>query len=230
MPIDWEECAFEYDRCRQRVTDMLTQADADVVVPTCPEWTVADTCAHLAGIPVSLVGGDTPGADAQPWVDADIAKRRGRSISSLLNEWADVTPAFQAMMVAGGGRLGGLLYDVIAHEHDLRHALGRPGARNDRGVVVSMDFERLILSGDLKRRGSGTVEVRSLDGEWSAGATGPTVSLDLTSHPQGTFELLRLMGSRRSATQVDQYPWVGSWRELEDGIFHMPLPTTDIIE
>jgi uncharacterized protein (TIGR03083 family) len=230
MPIDWEECAFEYDRCRQRVTDMLTQADADVVVPTCPEWTVADACAHLAGIPASLVAGDTPGADAQPWVDADIDKRRGRSISSLLDEWAEVTPAFQAMMVAGGGRLGGLLYDVIAHEHDLRHAVGRPGARNDRGVVVSMDFERLILSGDLKRRGSGTVEVRSADGEWSAGSSGPTVTLDLTSHPEGTFELLRLMGSRRSAAQVDRYPWTGSWRELEDGIFHMPLPATDIIE
>jgi uncharacterized protein (TIGR03083 family) len=230
MPIDWEECAFEYDRCRQRVTDLLTQADAEVVMPTCPDWTVADACAHLAGIPVSLVAGDTPGADAQPWVDADIEKRRGRSISSLLDEWAEVAPAFQAMMIAGGGRLAGMLYDVIAHEHDLRHALGRPGARNDRGVVVSMDFERLILSGDLKRRGNGTVEVRSSDGAWSAGASGPTVSLDLTSHPEGTFELLRLLGSRRSAAQVDRYDWNGSWRDLEDGIFHMPLPALDIIE
>jgi uncharacterized protein (TIGR03083 family) len=230
MPIDWEECAFEYDRCRQRIADMLTQADADVVVPTCPEWTVADACAHLAGIPVSLVAGSVPGADAQSWVDADIESRRGRSISSLLDEWADITPAFQAMMVAGGGRLGGLLYDVVAHEHDLRHALGRPGARNDRGIVISMDFERLILSGDLKRRGSGTVEVRSAAGAWAAGTSGPTVSLDLTDHSEGTFELLRLMGSRRSAAQVDRHDWSGSWRELEDGIFHMPLPADDIIE
>jgi uncharacterized protein (TIGR03083 family) len=230
MPIDWEECAFEYDRCRERITDMLTQNDASVVVPTCPEWTVADACAHLAGIPSSILAGSVPGEDAQAWVDADIEKRRGRSISSLLDEWAEVTPAFQSLMIAGGGRLAGMLYDVVAHEHDLRHALGRPGARNDRGVVVSMDFERLILSGDLKRRGTGTVEVSSADGAWSAGTSGPTVSLDLTGNGEGTFELLRLMGSRRSAAQVDRYDWSGSWRDLEDAIFHMPLPADDIIE
>jgi hypothetical protein len=72
--------------------------------------------------------------------------------------------------------------------------------------------------------------VRSAAGAWAAGTSGPTVSLDLTDHSEGTFELLRLMGSRRSAAQVDRHDWSGSWRELEDGIFHMPLPATDIIE
>lgn len=230
MAIDWEECATEYDRCRERIDALLTDDDATVVIPTCPEWTVADACAHLAGIPASLVSGNVPGADAQPWVDADIERRRGRSVGSLLDEWADVTPAFQQMMIAGGGRLAGMVLDAVAHEHDLRHALGRPGARDGRGVRVSMDFERLILSGDLKRRGSGSVDVRSADGVWAAGVGEPHVALDVTGYEHGTWELFRLLGSRRSAEQVDSYPWVGSWRDLADGLFHMPLPLVAIDE
>ncbi len=230
MAIDWEECAIEYDRCRARISALLTEADASVVIPTCPEWTVADACAHLAGIPASLLSGDVPGADAQPWVDAGIERRRGRTVESLLDEWAGVTPAFQQMMITGGGRLAGMVLDAVAHEHDLRHALGRPGGRGERGVHVSMDFERLILSGDFKRRGGGSVEVRSADGVWSAGVGEPLVTLDVTGHEHGTWELFRLLGSRRSADQVDGYPWVGSWRDLADGLFHMPLPTTAIDE
>lgn len=230
MVIDWEECAFEYDRCRQRIGDLLTQVDADVVIPTCPDWTVADACGHLAGIPVSLLAGNLPGADAQGWVDADIAIRRGRPIDALLDEWAEATPEFQKLMAAQGGRIAGLLLDAVAHEHDIRHALGRPGGRDGRGVVISMAFERLLLSSDLKRLGRGSITVVSSDGEWSAGSTDPTVSLDLTDHTNGTWELFRLLGSRRSAAQVDRYGWVGSWRNLEGGLFHMPLPSLDIDE
>jgi len=205
----------------------------DTVVSSCPDWTVADLCAHLAGVSGALVVGDLPGADVQAWVDGQVATRRGRSIASLLDEWATITPAFQQLMVSQGGRIAGLLYDIVVHEHDLRGAIGQPGARESRGVVLSLGFGRLALHSDMKRAGPGVVEVVSADGSWRAGEAGERdaeVRLDLSDRADGTWELLRLLGSRRSRSQVAAYPWQGDWTAIETGLFHMPLPAADLIE
>ena len=73
--------------------------------------------------------------------------------------------------------------------------------------------------------------------EWSAGDSArgepdgePDMVLNLNDRPYGTFELLRLFGSRRSGAQVEQYPWAGNWRAAESGLFHMPLPLVDLVE
>jgi len=229
---DPEECAHEYGATRERIAEVVAGADPDAAVPACPGWRVGDVLAHLAGVPAALVAGDVPRGDTQGWVDAQVEARRGRSTESLLDEWAQVSPDFERMMATSGPRIAGLIYDVVAHEHDLRAALGVPGARGARAVVVAMDVERSILAADLGRSG-GAVVARSSAGEWRAGesveGTAP-VELDLSASDQGTWELLRALGSRRSARQLDALPWRGDWRSIEAGLFHMPLPADDLVE
>ena len=50
--------AVEYSACRSRIRVMLADvsvSDAAVIVPTCPDWTVRDVCAHIAGVSAALV-------------------------------------------------------------------------------------------------------------------------------------------------------------------------------
>lgn len=224
------EHAAEYSASRERIGALLTQDDADVVVPACPAWTVADLCAHLAGVSSDLVNRVRPGADGQAWVDGHVSSRKGRSIDSLLDEWGSISAAYEQLMVDKSHAFAFLLLDIVAHEHDLRHALGRPGGRDERGLVLSMAFEEQLLRKDLAALGDGSLVVRSADGEWTAGEGDARVELDLSDRPHGTFELFRLLGSRRSSAQLAAYPWQGDWHQLRHGIFHMELPASDIVE
>lgn len=236
--LDWQECADEYEASRQRITDLVSELD-DVqlatTVPACPDWSVWDACAHCAAIPASILVGDVPGHDdGDAWVTRTIADRAGRSIGEVLDEWAEVAPAFEAQMVERGGQLAGMVLDVVAHEHDIRHAVGRPGARDTAGIVQSLGFTKLIMDRDLAAGAPGTV-VRFAcdDGTWQAGGSAdaePTITLDLSGRLDGTFELVRALGSRRSEDQLDTLPWSTDWRPHRAGIFHMPLPEAPLDE
>ncbi|MGB3734331.1 MAG: maleylpyruvate isomerase family mycothiol-dependent enzyme [Ilumatobacter sp.] len=233
--IEWAECAEEYDACRRRIDGLVRDADEAMmatIVPTCPDWSVADLCAHLAGVPVALVSGDLPSGDTDQWVDAQVTARRKQPVAASLDEWEDATPAFQKMMVDAGGSIAGLILDAVAHEHDLRHALGAPGARDSRGVVLSVGFTKMLMDRDLRANESGAVVHFACDrGAWQAGGGGePSISLDVSGRPDGAFELMRALGSRRSLRQLQDLPWRGDWEAERDSIFHMALPERDVDE
>lgn len=226
----YEQAAHEYGEARRRIAAHLAgDVDPSVRIPACPDWDVADLCAHMAGVCADLAAGRLPQGDTQAWVDGQVADRRGRSVSSLLDEWHEHSPSFEEAMAKRGG-LAGLVLDVVAHEHDLCHALGIVGDRTSEGIAVSMAFERNLLERDLTSHGLPAVLARSAQGEWLAGTGEPALILDLSDRPQGTFELFRALGSRRSERQVDTYPWQGSWRDLRAGVFHMALPADDLVE
>ena len=226
----YESAAHEYGEARRRIAGLLAGGvDPTTRIPACPEWDITALCSHLAGVCADLAADRPPQGDTQAWVDAQVADRRARKVPSLLDEWHETSPAFEAMMAVRGG-LAGLVLDAVAHEHDLRHALGAPGARDAKGVTVSMNFEQYLLHRDLTSRSLPAVQVRSADGEWTAGDGAPVLTLDLTDRPHGTWELFRLLGSRRSERQLATYPWEGDWRSLRDGVFHMALPVDDLDE
>jgi len=223
--------ADEYAAVRARVRALLADSDeavARTVVPSCPDWTVRDLCAHLAGVPAALVARDNPPkGDNQPWVDRHIADRADRSLSQLLDEWDAVGPAYEGLMRKLPHAFGGLVYDAVAHEHDLRGALGRPGDRDGAGVLASLDVMVAMVERDLAAHGPtpGTLRLRAGRREWLVGGGDPTVSLTTTP-----FELMRLLGSRRSRDQILAAPWHGDVEPFLPALAHMPLPERDIVE
>ena len=223
--------ADEYAAARARVRSLLDGCDdaaAATVVPSCPAWTVRDLCAHLVGVPAALVARDNPPkGDNQPWVDRLVAERADRSVGELLDEWDAVGPAFEGLMRKLPLAFGGLVYDAVAHEHDLRGALGRPGDRDADGVLASLDVLVAMVERDLAANGPtpGTLRFRAGEREWVVGAGDPTVSLTTTP-----FELMRLLGSRRSRDQILAAPWDGNVEPFVPALAHMPLPGRDIIE
>ena len=231
-PATPSDLAAAYGATQVRIATLLADGHrhAETVVPACPDWTVADLCAHLAGVPADLVARRNPSGDVQAWVDGHVAERRGRSVAELLGEWANVSPAFEALIEARPASFAGLLYDVVAHEHDLRHALGRPGMRDDPAVVLAMDIGVNILERDLATHGLGAVSLWTIDKTWIAGAGEPQLSIDVRESPHGTWTLMRLLGSRRSEAQLLAAPWVGDARTFLPALAHMALPPTDVDE
>lgn len=182
----------------------------DVVVPACPDWSVAELTAHLAGTPAALLQRSYPGDDAVGWVAGHVAARVGRPAHVNLDEWDEVGPGYDALLAKNEEAWGALLYDAIAHEHDLREALDRPGGRD--GVAVDYAVDRALSQLDSKAMaaGAGTLEVTAGDRTWVIGEGHPQAALSVDS----PWELMRLLGSRRSEQQVraaitgDADPWL----------------------
>lgn len=235
-----EEYGAEYAASRARIRGIIEWASANVtrfpnlagtMIPACPDWSVTNICAHLAGVTRDIVERRNPGPDVQAWVDGQVADRATRSLSSLLDEWDEFSPRFEQLIASHPRAFSGLVLDVIAHEHDICSAIGIVGDRSTRGVRAAMLVEaRQILDRDLPRAGLGAARFVADGEEWVCGSGDIGLSLDLGGLPNGTWELTRLLGSRRSLAQLRTYAWAGDLDGYLPGIAHMPLPDTDLVE
>lgn len=234
--FDPEYLAHEYRLARERITRLVTDSPPEISgmhVPTCPAWNVHDLVAHVAGIATEIVKGNSPGADSQAWVDAITESRRGMSLAQLIDEWSTHAPAFEEMAAATRRLSVPLSYDTVVHEHDLRHAIGAPGARDSSGVIAAMDVAVWLMTNDLNRRGFGRVAFRAGGRDWVCGDGDLRLELDLDSAnvgPHPIWELLRLTGSRRSIAQARRLPWRGDFPDGLAALLHMDLPVDDIEE
>jgi uncharacterized protein (TIGR03083 family) len=222
-----------YQTGRARIAAMvagLTEQQLNTTVPTCPDWTVTQLCAHLAGVASALVNRQNPTGDLQGWIDGHVADRSDRSALELMAEWNGVGEQFEALIVKRPQSFAGLVYDVIAHEHDIALAVGTASLRTGLGVEVALTMALTVLEGDLASNGLGAITVVLGDGQWQAGEGEPALTLSDTTH----FEALRLLGSRRSRAQVLAASWSGpAIAELDRYlavIDHLGLPAADINE
>jgi uncharacterized protein (TIGR03083 family) len=127
-----------YRQVRERVRAVVRETGDDRLdrpSPATPRWTVHDVLAHLVGVTADAVEGRLDGVATDAWTQAQVDRRRGRTVGELLAEWDDYGPRFEALMDALPQEVSGqAVFDAVTHEHDLRCALGRPGAR-DRAAV-----------------------------------------------------------------------------------------------
>lgn len=227
-----------YAAGRQRVGDLVIDLDdgqAKTPVPGCPEWSVADVVAHLAGVCADILSGNLEGLTTPPWTAAQVEARRGRTVAELVEEWSQVGPQCEAIAAHFPGRSGWQwLFDQTTHEQDVRGALGRPGARDSENVQMGLEFLVGGLAASVKARGLPPLEVRTDEGaSWVVGGGDPfegsveealraalMEQADFTggeaaASVQGSaFELLRAFGGRRSVEQVRALDWSddpGTW-------------------
>ena len=218
-----------YAAGRGRITELvsgLSEEQAATRVPCCPEWSIKDVIAHVAGVCDDVLAGRLDGVATDPWTEAQVAARRGRSLPELLAEWAEKAPPVEAMAEHVPGRVGSQwVLDVTTHEHDIRGALGAPGARDSEGVAVGFGFMLSGFATSVAAQGLPPLEVRAdgrsyvLGGEGCAdlGAVllGEEPPIDVPgAEPAATveapaFEWVRALTGRRSPDQVRKFTWSG---------------------
>lgn len=192
-----------YAGTRARVLDLVTGLSAEdqaAPVPACPGWSVRDVLAHLAAIAGDASAGLLAGPPDDAETAAQVARFAGQDLAAILAAWDSAAPAFGELIASA--RLWPAVIDVASHEHDIRGALGVPGAR-DAEVVTE-------CAGRLLRWLRPSVPLRVIveDGEFQVGPDdgGPGPCLTLTTT---RFEAFRWRMGRRSRAQLAALDWSG---------------------
>jgi uncharacterized protein (TIGR03083 family) len=209
----------------------LSEPQQDTVPAPTPEWTVADTYCHLAGATADFLDEHLEGMGTPAWTAAQIAARAGRSLSEVCAEWASRFPLLATRMATDPNLLPRLALDYWTHEQDIRVAVGLRPLREDPATAFMAD----TLLNARQRRYTGargpTVRVIASDGpaDIVLGVGEPEVMLSANS-----FELLRMVNSRRSLAQWLAADWTGGDTSLRvavaEALATFPLPPADLFE
>ena len=175
-----------YVDLRSRVIELLRRTPekrADSPVPHCPAWTVRDVVAHLVGVPEDILAGRMEGVTTEAWTQTQVDRHRHHSLADLVEIWAAGITSFDAVLPHIPSPVNSqFVMDAVTHEHDLRHALGEPGARDSGAVHVAVGW--LLDMAETRVPGM------------AGGLVGSGV---------GSFDLLRVLSGRRSADQISRF-------------------------
>ncbi len=197
--------AAAYNGVRARVdelTEALDERDSGTPVPPCPKWTVHDVVAHLVGVVEDAMTGRLDGVATEPWTQAQVDARLQQSIPEMLASWSEAAPSFEGMLDEIGPIGRQAVLDAVTHEHDIRTALGKPGARESDAVMIGYEFGAPVFLEGAAAQGT---HIR-LEGV-GANDYGPS---DVPLRLEGTpFDLMRALTGRRSVQQIRAMAWSG---------------------
>src|SRR5205085_7470323 len=124
-----------YQDTKDRVTSLVAGLDAvelSTAVAACPSWSIRDVVAHLAATADDIGQGRLTGAPTDDETAAQIARFDGQPVSDVIAAWTDAAAHLNHLAETRGIELP--VGDVTSHEHDVRAALCRPGARDSDAV------------------------------------------------------------------------------------------------
>ncbi|QPG69794.1 hypothetical protein [Mycolicibacterium mucogenicum] len=146
-----------------------------------------------------------------------MARFDGRGLDDILRAWGDAAAELPRLAREG---IAPPLGDIVVHEHDIRDALGRPGARDSAALQC--------VSDQLLRKLVTPVPVRIMveDGEYRCGPDAePVIDLKTTR-----FEALRWRTGRRSRHQMAAMAWSGDPAAVLDHLYMFGPATADLVE
>jgi uncharacterized protein (TIGR03083 family) len=198
-----------YLECRARFVALVDGVDDDVPVPATPGWTVGLLLAHVVGVATDLVAGRVQQWSQPAWTAAQVEARAGRAREQLLAEWDE--HAAGAAAVLDDPPAFGLdpmfarvpLVDVVAHEHDVREAVGRDAPILDADWAVIGVQRRLWL--DLQVAAIGLPPLRVLTDagdDWVVGGAPPAATVRAPRQ-----EVWRSTEGRRRRDVVRAFDW-----------------------
>jgi uncharacterized protein (TIGR03083 family) len=213
---------------------------AELTVPACPDWTIRQVVAHLAGVAQDIVALNLEQKGTGPWADAQVDRLGGHSIDDLLDLWGQSLDTVAAnLALASDAGVCQLVFDTLTHEHDIRGALGQPGSRaGDLAFASALGF--VTTMGDQFIRQAELPALRLCTPTIGSVQLGdPHTARGHVELSTSDFETLRAFGGRRSIRQLRALPWHGDPTELmpaftdvlpaftNDGL---RPPTDDLIE
>lgn len=195
---DPELLARLYQETRDRIVAMLTGPEDpawQAAVAACPGWSVRDVVAHMSAVTQDWTTGRLTGAPT-----------------------ADQTATLVDLAHSAG--LKAPLGDITSHEHDIRGAIGRPGARDSTAVHRSSDQLLANLATPVP------LLVTVEDAEYRSG---PSDGADLELRTS-RFEALRWRTGRRSRDQLAAMDWSGDPAPVLEQLYLFGPAGADLID
>ena len=213
-----------YLESERRVEDLvgaLDPAALDVLTPACPDWSVRDVLAHLAGAAASFGTPTFAGVGTDPWTAEHVESRRNASAADLVAERS--SHAAKLEQVAPDDRVWlPVVHDALSHEADIRGAVGAPGLPADALAAAFALLEPVLRS---RFRTLGTT-VLELDGQPRTFGDGEPVLVVRTS----LFEFWRGVFGRRSDRQLRSWVSAGDAAAFAQVLPLFPARPTDLLE
>jgi uncharacterized protein (TIGR03083 family) len=227
------------------LVSLLAERDTplDLIVPVTPAWRVRDVVAHLIGVAEDLLAQNFPdfsdpkgrpeqAAARERWTEAQVQRRRGRTVGALVEEWESLGPQIETALAAAPedsryplmSRVAAT-FDLGCHLHDVRHAVGRPGDRDAAVTRVAFRMARTWLDLRLQRGGRGRLDLVAPGRSWTVGTGDPAASV-----AGSEFELFRSISGRRNLEQILDLDWTGDPQPFLDVLSPYPLPLVEITE
>ena len=210
-----------YRDTRVRVGSLVSVVDdagLGARVPACPAWSVRDVVAHLAAVAGDVVAGRLTGPPSEEETAAQVARFAGQPLADVLARWAAIAPEFEHLI--GEFQVRAAVIDIASHEHDIRGAIGRPGARDAEVVWRSAGW---LLTG---LRPPVPLRVVVEDAQFRLGPGGGT-ELRLTT---SRFEAFRWRMGRRSRAQLAALDWSGDPAAVIDHLVVFGPAAHDVVE
>lgn len=209
-----------YLESKDRIVSLMREQDDagwGAAVPTCPGWSVRDVVAHLTAVAEDWVSG-LSGAPSDEQTAAQIARFAGHDVAALLDAWTDAAAQLEHTTTSSGRHPP--VGDITCHEHDIRGAIGRAGARDSEAVRYCADLLLTQLRPPIPLRV--TVE----DAEFRLGPDDGT-ELALTTT---RFEALRWRTGRRSRAQLAAMDWSADPTPVLDHLVIFGPADADVVE
>jgi uncharacterized protein (TIGR03083 family) len=210
-----------YQETRERIAALVTGLDDaawSIAVAACPGWSVRDVVAHLAAVAEDWASGRLTGPPSDEVTAAQVARFGGYDVAGILAAWTEASA--QLHRLAETAALEPPLGDIVVHEHDVRGALGRPGARDSEAVRCISDELLTMLEPPVPLRVTvEDVQYRSGPGE------GTEIQLRTTR-----FEALRWRTGRRSRAQLAAMDWSGNPTPVLDRLYLFGPAEADLVE
>jgi uncharacterized protein (TIGR03083 family) len=168
---------------REHIAELATSSPdvADLVIPSCPEWTVIDLVEHLAGNCASMTG----------------ERAAGSGLDGLLEGWRA-----SAERLTGDPDVSRLLMDAFTHELDVREALSVPAPADHPAYPLAFEVVVGGLSWSISSRGLPALRL-ACDGEsWVAGSGAPAATVTASR-----YDLYRSLSGRRTPAQIATLTW-----------------------
>ena len=215
---DEPDLANLYRQTMDRITELVNAPDVsvDTAVAACPGWSVRDVLAHMAAVAQDWAAGRRAAPPNEEQTAAQVARFDGRGLNDILTAWAEAATEIPRLAREG---IAPPLGDIVVHEHDIRDALGRPGARDSAALQrVSDQLLRMLVT---------PVPVRVIveDGEYHCGLAGNSV-IDLKTT---RFEAVRWRTGRRSRSQMAAMAWSGDPAPVLDHLYMFGPAAADLV-
>lgn len=194
--------AEAYRRVHARTTGLVDDSVARLEVPTCPGWTVKDLIAHNAGFITAFRSGDPKEAFGPDWGQREVDARKERSLQECLDEWSELTAGADDLFESSLAPVA--VSDVLAHEHDIRTAIGRTGGQDDESIVPAVEMALSFVEQKVGEEGLPAFRVVTDEIDRQIGEGEPAATLRTS-----TFELFRAVQGRRTVEQVQALDWEG---------------------
>lgn len=195
-----------YRDTRERIAGLVLAPEVDDgrAVPACPQWTVKDVIAHLTGVCEDILAGNIADAPSDPWTAAQVERGKHVSLTELVERWAIAAAQVEPLTPMFPDRTANQwVADVVSHEHDLRAALGAPGARTSAALEVAVDFLAVAFLDNARRQDlAPPLEIVAGDRTWATEGASPQTRLSTDG-----FELMRALSGRRSVGQIRALDW-----------------------